>query len=61
VDAYQIVEEMPGVKNRGVFLIEEIDEEKYTAGKCREQEDFFLQRLMSHREGPRNNGGGRAA
>ena len=47
IDAYKIVEEMPGVKNRGVHKIEEINVQSYLSGKCHEAENFYLQRLMN--------------
>lgn len=55
LDVMEIVSGMPGVKNRGVVLVTEIDEVKYLAGKKKESENLYLKELMSFK--PRLKGG----
>lgn len=50
LDAYTIVEHMPGVKTRAVQLIFEIDNEAYWEGKQTEGENSFLKILMNYRQ-----------
>ena len=50
LDAYTIVEHMPGVKERAVQLIFEIDIKAYCEGKLSESENCFLEKLMNFRQ-----------
>ena len=40
-EVYKIAAEMPGVKNRGVILIEKIDCDRYESGKLSEKENPY--------------------
>lgn len=49
MDAYKIVEQMPGVKNKGIQYISEISGETFLIGKFAEREDFFLKCLKTYK------------
>ncbi|WP_337134391.1 hypothetical protein [Priestia megaterium] len=42
-----IGKEMPGVKHCGVIGLTEVGAEEYLAGKRKEKENFYLQKLLS--------------
>ena len=50
VDAYGIVENMPGVKASGVHCISEIDRSVYLNGKISEASNYYLCKLKSHNQ-----------
>ncbi|MFF2480102.1 hypothetical protein [Paenibacillus sp. NPDC058071] len=52
VDVMNLVQNMPGVKNRGALRIERIDEAAFERGKLEEQDNFYLLKLMTYR--PKN-------
>lgn len=58
LDVYRIAGGMPGVKNRGVYCVEPIDELKYVDGKKREEENLYIQKLINFRRKPGGNDGG---
>lgn len=44
---WDLVSNMPGIKSRGVSLVEPIDYETYQQGKKAETENLYLQKLMT--------------
>lgn len=42
IDVLDLAAEMPGVKNRGVALLTQIDEQTYLQGKSTEQDNIYL-------------------
>lgn len=49
LDACEMAKEMPGVKNRGVVNGRKITLDGYLQGHREEMENFFLQKLKSHK------------
>ena len=60
-DASRIVENMPGVKVRGVGCIFEVSRDSYLNGKAAEPNNLYLQKLMSHRKNRNGNNANLAA
>lgn len=53
VDIMNLVQNMPGVKNRGAMSIESIDETAFERGKLEEHDNLYLLKLMTYR--PKNS------
>lgn len=49
LDAFIILENMPGTKSRAVLQLFEINQETYLYGKENEKDNFYLRRLMTHK------------
>lgn len=50
LDVYTLVENMPGVKARGVGSLVGITRDAYRAGKVSEHSNAYLQKLMTHKK-----------
>ena len=50
LDVYTLVENMPGVKVRGVGSLVGITRDAYQAGKTSERSNAYLQKLMTHKK-----------
>ncbi|AOY74704.1 hypothetical protein [Clostridium formicaceticum] len=48
IDVMHLVSSMPGVKNRGMAFIEPIDNLTYLKGKSLEEDNLYLQKLMTY-------------
>ena len=55
LDAFTILENMPGTKNRAVHQIFEINTDTYLYGKDNEKENFYLKSLTTHQRLQKNN------
>jgi hypothetical protein len=47
LSVWSLASNMPGVKNKGVLSIKQIDYKEYICGKNEEAENLFLQKLMT--------------
>lgn len=50
LDAIDIAKEMPGIKNRGIFLGKKITIDEFTIGRQAEEQNFYLMKLKNVRE-----------
>ena len=50
LDISRIANGMPGVKHNGVAKLEQIDRKAYLIGKTEENENFYLQKLRTHKK-----------
>ena len=50
LDVYTLVENMPGMKARGVGSLVGITRDAYQAGKVSERSNTYLRKLMTHRK-----------
>lgn len=50
IDVMDLIEEMPGTKNRAMLSIIKIGMEEYLEGVRLEKENFFLQRLFGEQK-----------
>lgn len=50
IDVMDLIEEMPGTKNRAMLSIVRVEMEEYLEGIRLEKENFFLQRLFEQRK-----------
>lgn len=50
IDVMNLIETMPGTKNRALSSIAQIEIEEYLEGSRLEKENFFLQRLFEQRK-----------
>lgn len=48
-DVWTLAAEMPAVKCRGVLSVKSIDEGQFLAGRARQGERFYLQRLLARK------------
>lgn len=48
IEVMDIIEEMPGTKNRAMLSIVKIEMDEYLEGMRKEKENFFLQSLFHH-------------
>ena len=46
IDVMNVIDEMPGTKNRAVLSLQKVDVIEYLEGHRAEKENFFLQRLF---------------
>ena len=51
LDAFNILENMPGTKSRAVLQLFEINHATYLHGKVNEKSNFYLQSIMSCNKG----------
>lgn len=50
IDVWDLVTTMPGVKNNGVRSLKPIDEITYYRGKKLEDNNYYIQKLKSHKK-----------
>lgn len=50
IEVMDIIEEMPGTKNRAMLSILKIEMDEYLEGRRKEKENFFLQSLFNHQK-----------
>ena len=50
IDVINLAEEMPGVKAQGVIEAKPISKKEYIAGKEKNKDNFYLQKLFNHKK-----------
>ena len=50
IDVMNVINEMPGTKNRAVLSLRKVDIIEYLEGRRAEKENFFLQRLFDGKQ-----------
>lgn len=50
IDVMNVINEMPGTKNRAVLSLRKVDVAEYLEGLRKEKENFFLQRLFEGKQ-----------
>jgi len=50
IEVRDIANKMPGVKNYGVLEIKQISKKEYKAGKEKNKNNFYLQKLFTHKK-----------
>lgn len=50
IDVMNVINEMPGTKNRAVLSLRKVDVAEYLEGLREEKENFFLQRLFEGKQ-----------